>query len=259
MLFAETLKEGVFLKRYKRFFADIEFEGQTITAHCPNTGSMKGCQTSNSACRFSISNNPKRKLPYTLEMIKTPDSWVGVNTSLPNKLVFEGWEKKQFPHWSDFNFAQLEIKINPATRLDLVLSSMSSMDPSMDQPPKRINPKDYNFFSKKGPRFHFVEVKNVTLVEDECAYFPDAVTERGQKHLIELMSLMEYGHTGEIFFTVQRNDATKFSPAHHIDPKYAQLLYEAHSKGLKVSAYPCLLSATKIELKNEPLPLQMDF
>ena len=253
MKFSDSLQEGLFLKRYKRFFADIQIGEETITAHCPNTGSMKGCQPEKAPCLFSTSDNPKRKLPYTLEMIKTPTSWVGLNTSLTNKLVYEAWENQTLkPHWSQWDRAQREVKINDSTRLDLVLWN------SQKNSTEKIKNKDIHFLDPQCPRFHFVEIKNVSLVENQNAYFPDAVTTRGQKHLQELIELIEAGHTGEIFFVVQRTDAKSFSPADDIDPDYGHWLRTGQEKGLKISAYPCSLSPQEVVIENQPLDIVLE-
>ncbi len=247
--FHKPLQEGLFIKRYKRFFADISFNGKIITAHCPNTGSMKGCQPPQASCFFSTSDNPKRKLPYTLEMIKTSTSWVGVNTALPNKLTYEAWQNQVVNHWNSFDQAQLEVKINSTTRLDLALWK------STENSTEKIKFQDSDFFSASSPKFHFIEIKNVSLVEEGRACFPDAVTLRGQKHLKELTKLIQSGHTGEIFFVVQRHDAKEFSPADHIDSEYGRLLREGQEQGLKISAYPCHLSSTEIKIQPSPLKI----
>ncbi|WP_413292830.1 DNA/RNA nuclease SfsA [Bdellovibrio sp. HCB185ZH] len=239
MKYSRKLQEGTFLKRYKRFFADIEFEGQTIVAHVPNTGSMKSVNNPGQLCLFSQSDNPERKLKFTLEMIKSPTgSWVGVNTATPNTVVKEAVlnsigksenEVPGFAHWASFHEAKPEYKISAETRLDFALKK------------------------KDTDKMHFIEVKNVTLGEDGVAKFPDAVTERGQKHLRELMALMEQGHTAELVFTVQRHDCATFSPADDIDPEYGRLLREASTKGLKISPHIIDLTPTEAVLSQNKL------
>ena len=231
--------EGNFLKRYKRFFADIDLNGQPVTAHVPNTGSLKSCLNPQSLSRLSYNDDPKRKLKYTLQMIKTPSSWVGVNTSLTNSLVWEAWEKKWIPHWKPFHCAKREVKISKETRFDMALWKNSTELPSES----KITPKHLTQHT-----FHFVEVKNVTLAENGKAYFPDAVTTRGQKHLRELMKLQQEGHSCEIFFVIQRMDCNRFGPADNIDPEYGKLLRKAHQVGVLVSVYACELKKNKIVL-----------
>ena len=241
MKFSQKLQEGIFLKRYKRFFADIEFQGQTLVAHVPNTGSMKSANNPGQPCLFSTSDNPERKLKYTLEMIQSPQgAWVGVNTATPNTIVGEKVQSVlgqgaavtgTFAHWAQFSEAKAEYKISAETRLDFMLKSKDSSN------------------------HHYIEVKNVTLAEDGVAQFPDAVTERGQKHLRELMALMEQGHTAELVFTIQRDDCHSFAPADSIDPIYGQLLREAVAKGLRVSPVVVRLQPTEVELSEKLLPV----
>ncbi len=243
MKFAHKLNEGIFLKRYKRFFADIDFGGETITAHLPNTGSLKSVNNPGQPCLFSKSDNPERKLKFTLEMIKSPtDGWVGVNTSTPNSIVKEtildvigkGKQiKGTFAEWANYDEVKPEYKISAQTRLDFML--------------KR----------KDSDQLHFIEVKNVTFAENKVAKFPDAVTERGQKHLRELMDLMDQGHTAELVFTIQRQDCSFFAPADEIDPEYGQLLREAYKKGLIISPLVVELSPREVSLSESRLALKM--
>ncbi|MCB0390092.1 MAG: DNA/RNA nuclease SfsA [Bdellovibrionales bacterium] len=239
MLIPQPIEEGLFLKRYKRFFADINFNSKPVIAHVPNTGSLKTCLNENALCRFSVNNDPSRKLKYTLQSIKTPSSWVGVNTALANSLVWEAWEKQKIPHWQKYKFGKKEVKVSEHTRFDM---TFWQKDLGIN-PKKKIEPIMY-----KNDSFHFVEVKNVTMAIDGVAYFPDAVTTRGQKHLIELMKWVDSGHTSEIVFVIQRTDCDQFSPAKEIDPEYARLLTEAKNKGVIISAYACKISKTIIEL-----------
>jgi len=246
MKFNQRLLEGTFLKRYKRFFADIEHQGQVITAHTPNSGSMKGCNTPHSACRFYDHGKTDRKLRYTLEMIKTPTSWVGVNTMRPNALMFEAWQNQLLKDWKGFDRAQREVKISDKSRIDLVL--WKSRD---HQEEKLLKP---DFKKLNGP-FHFVEIKNVSMAEGNLALFPDSVTERGQKHLKELMTLQKMGHSTEILFVVQREDCQSFSPADDIDPEYGKLLRQAKETGVRLSCYTCKLSPTAIEITPKKLKI----
>lgn len=242
MKFSHKLQEGIFLKRYKRFFADIEWQGNQITAHLPNTGSMKTVNNPGQHCLFSVSDNPERKLKYTLQMIKSPTGvWVGVNTVIPNMIMKEALHRTvghsgivgTFAHWSHFDEVKQEHKINEESRLDFVLK-------------------------KKGSdKMHFIEVKNVTMAEEGIAKFPDSISERGQKHLRELMSLMESGHSAELVFTIQRHDCGSFAPADDIDPEYGRLLREAHQKGLKISPLVVDLSPEAAELSETLLPLKL--
>lgn len=245
MKYGTPLDEGRFLKRYKRFFADIEWRGQTLTAHVPNTGSLKSVNNPGAACLFSHSDNPERKLKQTLEMIQAPSgAWVGVNTATPNVVVKEAlfkWvgaaNKKECPlnwqHWLEYDEIKPECKISPETRLDFALKQKGS------------------------ERRHFIEVKNVTLAEGDVAMFPDAETTRGQKHLQELMSLMSEGHTAEILFTIQREDCRMFAPADGIDALYGKLLRQACERGLRISPFVVDLSPVEAALTDRLLPLKL--
>lgn len=246
MKFEQTLSEGLFQKRYKRFFTDIEFQGETITAHCPNTGSMMGLKEPGQACLFSTTDDPKRKLKHTLQMVKAPKSWVGVNTGLPNKLVAELFNNQPLKHWQKYDSLQAEVKINDKSRIDLVLWN-SKNHPDI----KKWNHKNLN------TPLHLIEVKNVTLAKEGVAYFPDAVTTRGQKHLQELIELTEKGFSCEMVFVIQRSDCETFAAARDIDPDYSQLLKEAKKAGVKISALPCQMSKKEIRLLPEPLKLKL--
>ncbi len=245
MKFEKPLSEGVFQKRYKRFFTDIEFEGETVVAHCPNTGSMMGLKDPGSACLFSTTDDPKRKLKHTLQMVKTEKSWVGVNTGLPNKLAVELFLENPLPHWKKFDRYQPEVKINDKSRIDLVLWN-SKKHPDI----KKWNHKNLM------PPLHLIEIKNVTLAEGDIAYFPDAVTTRGQKHLDELMELTEQGFTCEMLYVIQRTDCKVFKAADHIDPDYARKLKEAKKMGVKVTPLTCAMNKKEVKLLQDKLPFK---
>lgn len=242
MKFKSKLLEGILLQRYKRFFADVEYKGEKITLHVPNTGSLKSVieKDKKQKCWFSLHGDETKKLKGTLEAVQAPNgTWVGVNTSYPNKVVQEsiqaGIENKKpmFAWWAKYKFYKSEFKISKETRLDGVFYNQES---------DLENPK-----AKK----HFIEIKNTTLAVEEnkklTAQFPDAVTERGQKHIKELMALIAEGHTAELIFTVQRSDANTFKAAEHIDPEYAKLLKQAVKKGLIVT--PVVVDFDQVEIK----------
>lgn len=232
MKFEKPLIKATLIKRYKRFLADVELpSGEVVVAHVPNSGSMLGVSQPQSPCLLSVSSNPNRKLPYTLEMVQTESgSWVGVNTAKTNALVREAFENKVIPGWKAFNEIQGEVKINVKTRLDYLLKA------------------------KKKKRW--VEVKNVSMSLPPWATFPDAVTERGQKHLKELMSLVKKGDEAEIVFVVQREDCEKFRPCDEIDPEYGKLLRLAKKAGVQISCWVCQMSQNEIKLvKKIPVSL----
>lgn len=222
------LEQAILLKRYKRFLADIRLaNGEEMTIHCPNTGSMKNCWAPETPCWFSRSNDPKRKLPGTLEITSTPDGFlVGVNTGRPNKLVREAIESGVIAELQGYSEIRPEVKYGDEnSRIDLLLID--------------------------GERRCYVEVKNTTLgVGDGRVLFPDAVTTRGAKHLRELMAMVEQGHRAVLVFCVQHSGAQSVGPADEIDPVYGQTLREAMDAGVEVLAYGCDLSAEEINLKS---------
>jgi sugar fermentation stimulation protein A len=244
--FPSQLLEGKFIKRYKRFFAEIYFEGKVFTAHVPNTGSLKSCSTPGSSCLFSQASDPKRALKFTLEAILADGHWVGVNTSWPNKLVAEVFSQHRLPHWSKYNSYQQEVKINDQSRIDLVLWD------SKEDSTTKWKVDDFKILKP----VHFVELKNVTLKERTNAQFPDAVTERGQKHIKELCGLIKRGYTAEMLFVVQRMDVEAFEPAAAIDPKYAQLLSDGYNLGLTLTAICFELSNKGISYSRQ-LPIKL--
>jgi sugar fermentation stimulation protein A len=223
------LLSGTLIKRYKRFLADILLEdGSTVTVHCPNSGSMKGCANPGSRVYISRSSNPGRKYPFTWELVETDGFWAGINTALPNHLVRDAIESGTVVELQGYAAIRPEVPYGEHSRIDLLLES----------PGRRC----------------FVEVKNVTLVENGLALFPDAITTRGQKHLNELMRVVREGDRGVIFFTVQRGDGESVSPADAIDPEYGRLLRLAVQNGVEALAYRALVTPQEIVL-NERLPV----
>jgi sugar fermentation stimulation protein A len=221
MQFETPLQSGTLIKRYKRFLADVTTdEGDDITVHCPNSGSMRGCSTPGSRVMLSTSPNPKRKYPQTLEMIREGDTWIGVNTMITNKIVAEAILEGRIQELQGIDTLTREVTTSKSSRLDLLL--------------ERGNEKIY------------VEIKNCSLVEEGWAMFPDAVTARGTKHLHELANLVKQGHRGIIFFLIQRMDANRFRPAAHIDPLYAKTLNEVCKKGVQVLAYQADITPEQI-------------
>ena len=230
MDFPEPLQKATLIKRYKRFLADVKLEsGDALTVHCPNTGSMMGCSDPGSEVMISRSPNPKRKYPHTLEMVRANDTWVGINTSLTNRLVRDGIENGIFPELIPFSEIKPEVKVGKS-RLDFLLTNND----------KRT----------------FIEVKNCTLIRERTAMFPDAVTTRGTKHLHELMELIDQGHRGALIFCIQREDADTFTPAADIDPTYAATLAEAASKGVMILACQTTISPASI-LITEKIPTKL--
>jgi len=232
MQFNQKLQPGILLRRYKRFLADIRLENnKAVTVHCPNSGAMLRCSEPGSPVMLSRSDNPKRKYPQTLEMVRDGTVWVGVNTALTNTLVREALEKgviiKEFGR---LDAITQEIKTSANTRLDFLL----------EQQGKNI----------------FMEVKNCSLAENGVAMFPDAVTARGTKHLRELAALRQQGYTAAVLFCVQRGDADCFRPAAHIDPLYAETLAEVAADGVMVLAYQADVSPGEIRIARK-LPVKI--
>lgn len=223
------LLAGTLIKRYKRFLADVRLDdGSDVTVHCPNSGSMKGCALPGSRVYLSRSPNPDRKYPLSWELVQAGGFWAGINTGLPNRLVREAIEDGSVAELQGYPTLRSEVPYGEHSRIDLLL---------------------------EGPTGRcFVEVKNVTLVEDGRALFPDAVTTRGQKHLRELMRVVREGDRGVIFFTVQRGDGDAVSPADSIDPEYGRLLRLALDNGVEALAYRALVTPEEIRL-TERLPV----
>lgn len=225
------LMAGTLVRRYKRFLADVILEdGSQVTAHCPNSGSMKGCAIPGSRVFLSRSPNPGRSYPLTWELVESDGFWAGINTSLPNRLAREAIENGTVKELQGYDRIRPEVAYGERSRIDLLLEG-------------------------KGGRC-YVEVKNVTLVEGGRALFPDAVTLRGQKHLNELMRVVREGDRGVIFFTVQRGDAESVSPADAIDPEYGRLLRQAVQSGVEALAYRAEISPEEIRLTNR-LPVML--
>lgn len=223
---------GTLVRRYQRFLADVILgSGETVTAHCPNTGTMKSCCEPGRPVYLSRSDNPRRKLPYTWELIKMPDSLVGVNTAVPNRLVEKAVHGGRIPELSGYTRVQREVRYGKNSRIDLMLSG-------------------------DGRRDCYVEIKNCTLVEAGDALFPDAVTTRGLKHLRELTEMARKGDRAVMFYFIQRMDAGCFRPADAIDPQYGQGLRAAVKAGVEVVAYDVTLDLEGICL-NRRLPCDL--
>lgn len=225
MKLSPPLQQGTLIKRYKRFMADISLpDGSELTLHCPNTGSMKNCAEPGSAVWFSDSGNPKRKYRHTWELVAVGNGAIaGINTGRANGLVKEAIAGGLIPELADYEHIRTEVKYGAEnSRIDLLL--------------ERVGQQCY------------VEVKSLTLGEGEIGYFPDAVTERGRKHLRELETMVKQGHRAVLFFCVQHNGVKVARPADHIDPKYGAALRQAHQNGVEVMAWQCDLSAAEITI-----------
>jgi sugar fermentation stimulation protein A len=227
------LQRGRLVKRYQRFLADVVLDsGPTVTAHCPNSGRMTGCNQPGRPVYLSLIDNPKGKLKYRWELIDMPTGLVGVNTMVPNRLVADSIRGRRVPELAGYNEVFSEVKINARSRLDLKLCAPGLPD-------------------------CYIEVKNCTLVEDGCAMFPDAPTLRGRKHLTDLVQLTHSsGARAIIFFLVQRADARFFAPADAIDPEYGRLLRQVAGRGVEIMVYDTDIDLKRIRLRR-PLPCRL--
>lgn len=224
--FSQQLLSGKLIRRYKRFLSDVELEdGQIVTVHTPNSGSMKTCIGEGWPVKISDSKNPKRKLPMTLEMIHNGTCWIGVNTTLANKIAEEAIESGKIKELKGYHDIRREVKYGENSRVDLLLSG------------------------KKG--LCYVEVKSVTLVEEGVFMFPDSVSVRGTKHIRELMAMVEQGHRAVLLYVIQRSDAKYFRPASHIDPDYARAMKEARDAGVEFLAYRADVSPERVILEEK--------
>ena len=227
MFFENKLLSGLFIKRYKRFFVDIKIKNKIITAHCPNTGSMQGLLKKGNKVWLSQTNNPNRKLRYTLQIIEDNGSKVGINTHLTNKIFLDGLKNNFLKEFGKNIEIKTEVKFNDNTRFDFLIT--------------------------KNNYKAFVEVKNVTLVRNsKTAEFPDAVTTRGTKHINQLLKASRQGYNIFIAFVIQREDCDHFTIASDIDPEYSKLLSNAVKKKLNIICYDCKFSLKGIKL-NKPI------
>ena len=232
MNFENKLISGVFIKRYKRFFVDVQLKNKTITAHCPNTGSMFGLLKPGNKVWVSKSNNQKRKLKYTLKIIEVKKTKVGINTHLTNKIVLNAFKNNNLNLLGKNEIIKSEVKFGANSRFDFLISY------------------------KKDKAF--LEVKNVTLSrKSKIAEFPDAVTSRGTKHINELVLASKKGFKIYLMFVVQRNDCDEFRIARDIDPQYFDAITKAVKKRLKIICYDCKFSTKGIKL-NKKLNIKLN-
>ncbi|MBJ02642.1 MAG: DNA/RNA nuclease SfsA [Planctomycetes bacterium] len=205
--------EGRLVRRYKRFLADVELPGgEVITAHCPNTGSLTGCQAAGSRVVLMDMQNPKRKYAYTWRAIRIGRTWVNVDTGRPNSVVAEALQAGDIEQLVGYESLRREVKYGTNSRIDILLDD-----------------------DERGRCY--VEVKSTTLVDGTHAMFPDGITARGRKHLLELRDMVAQGHRAVIFFCVGRDDVDSFGTADHIDPAYGATFREVLAEGVEALAY----------------------
>lgn len=236
MHFPAPLVRGTLLRRYKRFLADVALPGgETVTAHVPNSGSMLGVDMPGLEAWLSRADNPKRKLPYTLEMVRLPSGLVGVNTMHPNRIAEAAVGDGAIGELAGYASVRREVKYGRSSRIDLLLEDEH-------RPPC------------------YVEVKNVHMKRDEdpasgAAEFPDAVTARGAKHLEEMTAMVAQGARTVMLYLVQRSDCDRFRVAADIDPGYDEALRRAMDAGVEAICYACRLDERGIVI-DRPLPVE---
>ncbi len=226
MQFPSPLVEGVLIRRYQRFLADVRLpNGEVITAHTPNTGSMLGCAEPGSRVWIRNSGNPARNYPWSWEISETSEGIkVGINTLLSNHLVREGIDFGVITELAGYERIRSEVRYgSERSRIDLLLEKDDGSN-------------------------CYVEVKNVTAAENGVAFFPDAPTARGKKHLRELMEMVRQGNRAVLFFCVQRSDVRAVHPADHIDPEYGYVFREAVANGVEIISYQANISLREIRL-----------
>ncbi len=221
MEFTKSLIKGKLIKRYKRFFTDVKLQNETVTAHCPNTGSMKGLLDEGNEVYLLPNNDPKRKLKFGLEIIKSRKNLVGVNTHMANRIAQHGLENNLINELKNNDVIKPEVFFNKETRFDFLLEKKSQKS--------------------------FVEVKNVTLFRDKnTAEFPDAVTSRGSKHLLTLIDAIKKGYKAYLLFLVQIQNMKYFKIAKDIDEQYYKNFLLAKKAGVNFLAYRCNISSKNI-------------
>jgi sugar fermentation stimulation protein A len=224
-----NLKKATLIKRYKRFLADVILEdGTTTTIHVSNTGSMKNCGCKGDTVWYSTSDNPKRKYPYSWELTETKQGHlICVNTIAANRLVEEAITNHVITEITGYETLKREVKYGiENSKVDFMLTDTNKVD-------------------------CYLEVKSCTFLENEQGYFPDAVTLRGQKHIRELIEMVEQGQRAMLLFAVLHSGINSVSPANHIDSKYGELLLEASKVGVEIIAYKAYLSASEIILTSK--------
>ncbi|NNL86204.1 MAG: DNA/RNA nuclease SfsA [Myxococcales bacterium] len=219
---------GRLLRRYKRFFADVQTDrGDEITVHCPNPGSMRGCLEIGAAVRCTTSDNPRRKLRHTLEMIRLGRVWVGLHTLRANQLAAGVLENAGVAALGGYSDLQREVPVGEGTRLDFRLTG---------------HPREPDAY---------VEVKSVTMAEGTCARFPDSVTARGRRHAERLEGLARSGLRAAVLFVVQRGDCERVEPADDLDPEYGAALRRAARHGVELYAVRARVGPQRLRVDRE--------
>ena len=246
MDFPAPLIPATFLRRYKRFFADVVLaDGTEITAHCPNPGAMLGLNAPGLPAWLSVSDNPKRKLSHTLELLEADGGLVGINTLLPNRLVAEALEAGLIPELAGYASVRREVKYGKASRVDFLLE-----DPARDRCWLEVNNQSDHLQPNALNRERlWLEVKNCHFSRTKgLAEFPDCKAERSTKHLGDLAAQVAQGDRAAVLFVVQREDCDAFSACADLDPSFANALNRASDLGVEVLIYACKMATDAIEL-----------
>ncbi len=225
MKFETPLIPGKLILRYKRFLADVQLEdGSIVVAHCTNSGSMISCIEEGARVYLSPAKDPKRKTRFTWEMIEINNSWVGINTSIPNQLVYEAVRDQQIPQLKGYTFVKREVKFEDSR---------------------------FDVYAENEIEKCFIEVKNVSMKVGDAALFPDSVTTRGRKHLETLIRVKQQGKRAVMVYVIQRMDVNTFGPARHIDPDYADALKKAIKAGVEVIALQAKVDPDGVQIIKE--------
>ena len=231
MQFLKSLVHGKLIKRYKRFLAHIElYSGDIVVAHCTNSGSMRTCIEEGAEVYLTHVDDPKRKTKYTWEMIKINGGWIGINTGIPNVLVYEAIRNQEIEGLNAYTEVKREVKFGDSR---------------------------FDIFAKNNKEACFIEVKNVSMRVGDYARFPDAVTTRGKKHLETLIKVKEAGMRAVMFYVIQRSDVSIFGLAKDIDSAYANALKNAMNKGVEVFAIQAVVKPEGVKLIKQ-LPIDLD-
>lgn len=254
--FDPPLSSARFLRRYKRFLVDVVLEdGREVVAHCPNTGSLQGCLVEDAMAYLAPATEPTRKLRWTWKLVQIGTTWIGVDTGIAPALVHEAINAGVLPQLSGYERVVSEVRygVEQGSRIDLLLARGGTA-------PMGLKPDVFARAQWDGEERVYVEVKNTTLRLDRDgvsrAAFPDAVTERGRKHLHELMHVVDQGHRAAMVFSVQRSDCTAFMPADAIDPTYGKALRQAVAHGVEIYALAATIGPESVSLTRS-LPIEL--
>ena len=229
--FDTPLVKAKLIRRYKRFLADVELEnGKTVIAHCTNSGSMISCLEEGADVYLSPNNSPTRKTKFTWEMIRINNQWIGINTNIPNLLVYNAIHDGEIEKIKNYKSLKREVTFGDSR---------------------------FDIYAENETEKCFIEVKNVSMKDGDFARFPDAVTKRGKKHLNTLIEVKKQNMRAIMIYIIQRTDVNIFSPAWNIDPEYAKTLIKAHENGVEIIPLQARVSPNKIEIIRElPYKLQ---